>query len=40
MTTGKVITGTLRRIQRGHGRDFIAELPPVIVTVHRRRAWR
>ena len=40
MTTGKVITGTLHRIQRGHGRDFVAELPPVIVRSTARRAWR
>lgn len=35
MTTGKVITGTLHRVQRGHGRGFVAEPPPVIAPVYR-----
>jgi hypothetical protein len=35
LTVGKVITGTLHRIQRGHGRDFVAEPPPVIAAVYR-----
>jgi len=35
VTTGKVVTGTLHRIQRGHGRAFVAQPPPVIAPVHR-----
>ena len=35
MTVGKVITGTLHRVQLGHGRDFVAEPPPVIAPVYR-----
>ncbi|HEX2691105.1 MAG TPA: hypothetical protein VHN14_31035 [Kofleriaceae bacterium] len=35
MTTGKVITGTLHRTQRGHGRAFVAEPAPVIAPVCR-----
>jgi len=35
VTTGKVITGTLHRVQRGHGRAFVAKPPPAIAPVHR-----
>lgn len=35
MTTGKVITGMLHRVQRGHGRAFVAEAPPAIAPVYR-----
>lgn len=35
MTTGKIITGMLHRVQHGHGRDFVAEAPPVIAPVYR-----
>jgi hypothetical protein len=35
VTTGKVITGTLHRVQHGHGRGFVAEPPPVIAPVYR-----
>ena len=35
MTTGKVITGTLHRIQCGHGRTLVAEPPPPIAPVYR-----
>jgi hypothetical protein len=35
MTTEKVITGTLHRVQRGHGRAFVAELRPAIAPVYR-----
>jgi len=35
VTTGKVITGTLHRIQRGHGSGFVAEPPPVVAPVCR-----
>jgi hypothetical protein len=30
MTTEKIITGTLHRVQRGHGRGFVATPPPVV----------
>ncbi len=30
MTTGKIIIGALHRVQRGHGRDFVAQRPPVV----------
>lgn len=35
MTTGKVITGMLHRVQRGHGRAFVAEPPLAIAPVSR-----
>ena len=35
MTTGKVITSTLHRVQHGHGKAFAREPPPVIAPVCR-----
>ena len=35
MTTARVVTGTLHRIQRGHGRGFVAEPPPALAPVRR-----
>ena len=35
MTTEKVITGTLRRVQRAGGKGFVSELPPVIARPRR-----
>jgi hypothetical protein len=35
MTTGKVIISALHRVQRGHGRDFVAQPPPAVVPVVR-----
>ena len=35
MTAEKVITGTLHRVQHGHGRSFVSEPPPVIAPVYR-----
>lgn len=35
MTTGKIVTGTLHRTQRGHGKAFVAQPPPAIAPVHR-----
>lgn len=35
MTTGKIIIGALHRVQRGHGRDFVAQLPPAVAPVVR-----
>jgi hypothetical protein len=35
MTSGQVVTGTLHRVQRRHGKGFVAELPPPMVQVRR-----
>lgn len=35
MTSAKVLTSALHRIQAGHGRAFATELPPSPVPVHR-----
>jgi hypothetical protein len=35
MTTGKVVTATLHRVQRGHGKGFVGEPPLARVPVHR-----
>jgi hypothetical protein len=35
VTTGKVITGMLHRVQDGHGRAFVAEAPPAVTPVCR-----
>ena len=35
MTTGKIITGMLHRVQHGHGRAFVAAAPPAIAPVCR-----
>lgn len=35
MTTGKIIMGALHRVQRRHGRDFVAKPPPVFAPVVR-----
>ena len=35
MTTGKVVTGALHRVQRGHGRGFVAEPAPVKTPIRR-----
>jgi hypothetical protein len=35
MTTGKIIIGALHRVQRGHGRDFVAQPPRAVAPVVR-----
>jgi hypothetical protein len=35
VTTGKIVTGALHRVQRRHGRDFVAQPPPAVVPVVR-----
>lgn len=30
-TTSRVVTGTLHRVQRGHGKSFVAAPPPGVV---------
>lgn len=35
MTPGKVVTAALHRVQRGHGRGFVVEPPPVKIPVRR-----
>lgn len=35
MTTGKIIISALHRVQRGHGRDFVAQPPPAVAPVVR-----
>ena len=35
MTTENVVTGALHRVQHGHGRRFVAELPPAVTPARR-----